>query len=411
VFDGDRRQVASLGEGQTGFIVLERTPFYLEAGGQVSDTGLIVNDATGAAAAVDAIVRLAPGGPRAHHVTVTQGGFKPRDIVTASVQDEVRDATRRNHTATHLLHAALRQVLGSHVKQAGSLVAPDRLRFDFVHFSPVTRDQLDRIERIVNEQVYRNTPVQTDVRSTEEAIAAGAMALFGEKYGDRVRVVSIPGFSMELCGGTHVRATGDIGPFVITQEGGVAAGVRRIEALTGAGAVAFEQGQRAALDRVLSALNTTADQSVEAVHRLQNDVKRLARDVERLQMKAALGGGASKGDDQDVRDVKGVKVVARRVSGLEKGALRGLSDSLRDRLGSGVVVIASDADGKVTLVVAVTKDLTGRLQAGRIVKEIAPIVGGGGGGRPDFAEAGGKDPSKIDELVTRVPAVIESLLS
>jgi alanyl-tRNA synthetase len=412
LFDSDRKQTASLAEGQSGFIVLERTPFYVESGGQVSDSGRILNEANGAAATVTALVRVAPGGTRAHRVTVTHGSFKPRDIVTALVDDEVRDATRRNHTATHLLHAALRQVLGAHVKQAGSLVAPDRLRFDFVHFSAIARDDLDRIERIVNEQIYRNTAVQTEVRSTEDAIAAGAMALFGEKYGDRVRVVSVPGFSLELCGGTHVRATGDIGPFVITQEGGVAAGVRRIEALTGAGAVAFHQQQRAALERMLATLNTPLDQSAEAVQRLQAESRRLAREVEQLKMKAALGGG-SRGDAaaDDTHDVNGVKVIARRVSGLEKAALRGLSDSLRDRLGSGIVVIASENDGKVALVVSVTKDLTGRIQAGRIVKEIAPIVGGGGGGRPDFAEAGGKDPSKIDDLIHRAPAAIGALLA
>jgi alanyl-tRNA synthetase len=412
VFDADRKQVPSLAEGQTGFIVLERTPFYLESGGQVSDSGRLVNEPNGSSATVSALVRLAPGGPRAHRVAVTHGTFKPRDLVTAIVDDEVRNATRRNHTATHLLHAALRQVLGAHVKQAGSLVAPDRLRFDFVHFSAIPREELDRIERIVNEQIYRNTTVQTEVRSTEDAIAAGAMALFGEKYGDRVRVVSVPGFSLELCGGTHVRATGDIGPFVITQESGVAAGVRRIEALTGAGAVAFQQQQRAALDRVLATLNTTVEQSADAVQRLQADARRLAREVEQLKMKAALGG-AARGDAvaDDMHDVKGVKVIARRVSGLEKGALRGLSDSLRDRLGSGIVVIASENDGKVALVVSVTKDLTSRIQAGRIVKEIAPIVGGGGGGRPDFAEAGGKDPSKIDDLIRRAPEAIGSLLN
>jgi alanyl-tRNA synthetase len=236
------------------------------------------------------------------------------------------------------------------------------------------------------------------------------MALFGEKYGDRVRVVSVPGFSLELCGGTHVRATGDIGPFVITQEGGVAAGVRRVEALTGAGAVAFHQQQRAALDRILGTLNTTADQSVDAVQRLQAESRRLAREVEQLKMKAALGGSRGETAADDTHDVNGVKVIARRVSGLEKGALRGLSDSLRDRLGSGIVVIASENDGKVALVVSVTKDLTGRIQAGRIVKEIAPIIGGGGGGRPDFAEAGGKDPSKIDDLIQRAPAAIAALL-
>ena len=217
---------------------------------------------------------------------------------------------------------------------------------------------------------------------------------------------------MELCGGTHVRATGDIGFFVITEESGVAAGVRRIEALTGAGAVAHYQQQRQALDRVLHSLNSSPDQAVEIVQRLQAEAKRLAREVEQLKMKVALGGGASGdgGAQDDTRDVKGVKLIARRVSGLEKGALRGLSDSLRDRLGSGVVVLVSENDGKVGLVVSVTKDLTDRIKAGQLVKELAPIVGGGGGGRPDFAEAGGKDPSKIDDLLRRAPDVVASLL-
>ncbi len=412
VFDDDRRQTARLENGSTGFLVLERTPFYLESGGQVSDSGHIVNEATGASAAVAGLVRLTTGGPRAHRVRITAGSFAPRDIVTAIVDDEVRDATRRNHTATHLLHAALRDVLGTHVKQAGSLVAPDRLRFDFVHFSALSREQIDRIEQIVNAQIRRNTPVQTDVRSTEEAIASGAMALFGEKYGDRVRVVSVPGFSMELCGGTHVSATGDIGAFAVTEESGVAAGVRRIEAVTGAGALSRYQQQRDALDRLLGVLNTTADQSVEAVQRLQADAKRLARDLEQLKLKAALGSaGTGGGAESQTTDVNGVKVLARRVSGLEKAALRGLSDSLRDRLGSGIVVVASEIDGKVAFVVSVTKDLTSRVQAGRIVKEIAPIVGGGGGGRPDFAEAGGKDPSKIDEMLRKAPDAVERLLA
>ena len=413
VFDAERQQIGELKNGQSGFVVLERTPFYLESGGQVSDSGVIGNEATGASAQVTGLVRLASSGPRAHRVTVSKGSFAPRDLVTAAVDDAGRDATRRNHTATHLLHAALREVLGTHVTQAGSLVAPDRLRFDFQHFAAIPREALDRIERIVNEQVYRNTPVQTDVKSTHEAMASGAMALFGEKYGDRVRVVSVPGFSLELCGGTHVRATGDIGLFIITQESGVAAGVRRIEALTGAGAVAWHQQQRASLDRLVGALNTTPDQSLEIVQRLQAEAKRLTREVDALKMKAALGGGSrgtGGGADDDTREVKGVKIMARRVSGLEKAALRGLSDSLRDRLGSGIVVIASEHDGKVALVVSVTKDLTARVQAGRIVKEIAPIVGGSGGGRPDFAEAGGKDPSKIDELLSKAPDLIGSLL-
>ncbi len=405
VFDAERKQATELGQGQTGFVVLERTPFYVESGGQVSDGGTIVNEATGASATVAGLARVAPGGPRAHRVTVASGTIKPRDLVTAAVDEPSRDATRRNHTATHLLHAALRQVLGTHVKQAGSLVAPDRLRFDFQHFSAVTREQLDRIEQIVNEQICRNTPVQTEVRATEDAMASGAMALFGEKYGDRVRVVSVPGFSLELCGGTHVSATGDIGFFVVTQESGVAAGVRRIEALTGGGAVAYFQSLRDSFSKLAAEAST-----VEAVQHVKAEVKRLTRELEQAKMKAALGGGGSGAAQDDTRDVKGVKLIARRVSGLEKGALRGLSDSLRDRLGSGVVVLASENDGKVALVVSVTKDLTARVQAGRLVKELAPIVGGGGGGRPDFAEAGGKDPSKIDDLLAKAPDVLASVL-
>ena len=350
--------------------------------------------------------------PRLHQVRVEKGALRTGEIVTAEVADEVRDRTRRNHTATHLLHAALRGVLGGHVKQAGSLVAPDRLRFDFVHFSPVTRDQLDEIEQIVNAEIVRNTTVTTEIRSTEEAMAAGAMALFGEKYGDRVRVVSIPGFSMELCGGTHVRATGDIGPFVFTEESGVAAGVRRVEALTGAGAVQWIQQQRGALNRVLDALNAPASQAPEMIQRLQAEAKRLAREVDRLKMKAALGGGSSApGGEDGAQTIEGVKLITRKVSGLEKQALRGLSDTLRERLGSGVVVIASENDDSVGLVVSVTSDLTTRVKAGNLVKELAPIVGGGGGGRPDFAEAGGKNPSKIDALLEAAPQVLRRMLA
>jgi alanyl-tRNA synthetase len=239
------------------------------------------------------------------------------------------------------------------------------------------------------------------------------MALFGEKYGDRVRVVTVPGFSMELCGGTHVRATGDIGFFIITEESGVAAGVRRLEAQTGAGAVAEAQRQRRQLEDIEGALNAPGSQAVEVVQRLQSDVKRLTRDVEQLKMKAALGGSttATAGPGGDAIDVGGVKLVTRRVSGLEKGTLRSLVDAMRDKLGTGVVVIASEGDGRVSLVVSVTKDLTGRVQAGSLVKALAPIVGGGGGGRPDFAEAGGKDPSKIDELLAQAPAVLRKLTS
>jgi len=409
LFDEAHQPVDELPSGATGYAALAKTPFYLEAGGQVSDTGRIVSDATGTSANVEGLARIRFGLPRAHRIRVTNGTLHVRDIVNAEVDVDTRDATRRNHTATHLLHAALRKVLGTHVKQAGSLVSPDRLRFDFVHFQPLTAEEIDRIEQIVNEQVYRNIPLTTDVRSTDEAIASGAMALFGEKYGDKVRVVSVPGVSMELCGGTHVRATGDIGFFVIVGESGVAAGTRRIEALTGDGAVAWVQKQRATLTSVLAALHAPDDQAVTAIERLQSDAKRLAREVTQLKTKVAMGGGTAAQADDTV-DVAGVKLARRKVSDLDKDALRGLADSLKEKIKSGVVVLASATDGKVQIVVAVTSDLTSRVKAGQIVKEIAPIVGGGGGGRPDFAEAGGKQPEKIDEMLAASEQVVAKIL-
>src|SRR6266487_2920955 len=386
LFDEGRQPVEMLAANSRGYVALSRTPFYLEAGGQVSDPGRIFNEATGASATVEGLARIRPGLPRAHRVRVTAGHLQVGDVVTAEVDAVVRDSTRRNHTATHLLHAALREVLGTHVKQAGSLVAPDRLRFDFVHFQAVTREELDRIERIVNEQIYRNTPVTTEVRSTQEAIAAGAMALSGEKYGDEVRVV-------------------------IVAESGVAAGVRRVEALTGAGAVGWAQHQRATLTGTLAALDVREDVAVDAIGKLHSENKRLAREVTQLKTKLAIGGGATVEGGGDTVEVSGVTLARRKVADLDKDALRGLADSLKAKIKSGVVVIASANDGKVQIVVAVTPDLVGRVKAGQIVKEIAPIVGGGGGGRPDFAEAGGKQPDKIDEMLAASEAVIARILA
>ena len=411
MWNAQRQPTQKLTRGDEGYIALGRTPFYLEAGGQVSDSGRI--SAARGSARVLGLRRTGTGTPRAHQVRVEDGELTVRDLVTAEVDEPTRDATRRNHTATHLLHAALRQVLGVHVKQAGSLVAPDRLRFDFVHFQPLTRAELDRIETIVNEQIMRNIPVDTTERSTEEAIADGAMALFGEKYGDRVRVVSVPGFSMELCGGTHVRATGDIGFFVIVSEGGVAAGVRRIEALTGQGAVQWAQQQRLTLTGLLEALHVSEDQAAAMVERLQADVKRLTREVSQLKTRLAMGAGASGGgasSAENTVDVAGVKLARRKVSDLDKDALRNLADSLKGQIKTGVVVIASASDAKVQVVVAVTPDLTGRIKAGQVVKELAPIVGGGGGGRPDFAEAGGRHPEKVDEMLEASTQVVARLL-
>ncbi|HEY6615072.1 MAG TPA: alanine--tRNA ligase, partial [Vicinamibacterales bacterium] len=407
-FNGERQEVPSLVAGQDGYVALTETPFYLEAGGQVSDAGTIAGPR--GEARVTAIVRTG-NWPRLHGVHVTSGELSRRDLVSAEVSAALRDATRRNHTATHLLHAALRQVLGQHVKQAGSLVAPDRLRFDFVHVSAVTREQLLEIERIVNEQILHNTAVQTDVKNTQEAIAAGAMALFGEKYGDHVRVVSVPGFSVELCGGTHVRATGDIGLFAIVSEGGVAAGVRRIEAITGLDSLTSFQRQRDELGVLSAALNTRPGELAARIGALQDEGKRLLRELQQAKMKAALAPAGSASGEGDVAEVAGVKLVARQVSGLDKDGLRALVDQHRGQIKSGVVVLASPSDGKVSIVVGVTPDLTKKAPAGQIVKQLAPIVGGGGGGRPDFAEAGGKDPSKIGELLAASRGVIEKMLS
>jgi len=397
-------------DGDAFLVWLDKTPFYVEAGGQVSDTGTLTS-ASGLEAQVTGVRRGGAGNMRAHVVKVVKGQIQAGDRVTASVDVKRRDAIRRNHTATHLLHAALRKRLGTHVHQKGSLVAPDRLRFDFTHDAGLSPAERADIESTVNEQVFLNNPVVTEERTTDEAVKAGAMALFGEKYGDRVRVVSITDYSMELCGGTHVRATGDIGPFVLTEETGVAAGVRRVEALTGAGAVAHLQTQQAAFAGYLAALGVGADQATDAILKLRAEVKRLARENEQLKMKAALGGGTGGGETSDEVTVGDARFIARRVSGLEKGALRGLADSLRDRLKRGVVVLAAETDGKVTLLVSVTKDLTDRVKAGQLVKDLAPIVGGGGGGRPDFAEAGGKDPSKIDDLLAAARTALTKALA
>ena len=405
--DAPPAEVQKLSPGDTGWIVLEETPFYLQSGGQVSDVGTLSNDFGFSASVSD--VELVGNGVRAHRARVHSGEIAIGAPVVAEIDAARRAATRRNHTATHLLHAALRQVLGSHVKQAGSLVAPDRLRFDFVHFSALTRDQLLNIEQIVNKHVLKNTPVETVVKPTQEAIAAGAMALFGEKYGNKVRVVSVPGFSMELCGGTHVGATGDIGLFAIVSESGVAAGTRRIEAITGLDSVKKYQENRLTIDRLTDMTRVQSSVLPERFQQLEDQIKTLTRELQQAKMKAAMGGGGG-GQTDEADEVAGIKLVAREVSGLDKDGLRALVDQHRSRIKSGVVVLASPSDGKVSIVVGVTPDLTKRVPAGQVVKQLAPIVGGGGGGRPDFAEAGGKDPSKIAEMLAAARSVVEKLL-
>jgi len=403
--DETPRAVASLSAGDTGWVVLEQTPFYLQSGGQVSDVGEL-RDSAGVVATVSDLAAI--GDVRAHTVRVERGAIAVGMPIVAAIDVARRSAIRRNHTATHLLHAALRQVLGTHVKQAGSLVAPDRLRFDFVHFAALTGEQLIEIERIVNEQVLANAPVGTEVKATEDAMAAGAMALFGEKYGSRVRVVSVPGFSMELCGGTHVRATGDIGLVAVVSESGVAAGTRRIEAITGLESVRAFQSERALISTLSHALNAQPGDLMARTAALQEESRRLARELQQAKMKAALGGGGDAGDES--MDVAGVRLVAREVTGLDKDGLRALVDQHRTRIKSGVVVLAAPADGKVTIVVGVTPDLTKTAPAGQLVKQLAQIVGGGGGGRPDFAEAGGKDVARVPEMLAAARGILEGML-
>ncbi|MGH9383870.1 MAG: alanine--tRNA ligase [Vicinamibacterales bacterium] len=413
LFDEHKRSVQKLRNGSSGYAVLARTPFYVEAGGQVSDQGWIEH-AAGGRSKVTGVVRLGPGLPRAHHIEKVEGELAARDIATVEVDVALRDATRRNHTATHLLHATLRSVLGTHVKQGGSLVAPDRLRFDFVHFSPLTRDQKQAVERMVNERILKNEPVSTAIRDTQDAMASGAMALFGEKYGERVRVVSIGDgrFSTELCGGTHVSATGEIGAFLLTEESGVAAGVRRIEALTGHGALALARITLDDMSGALAESGARTGELAEWIRGQQASLSRLQKEIQQLKTKLALAGGGGSTPDSDHIQVNGSTLIARRVDDVDKESLRALADTLKSRLKSGVIVLAAPmSDGKVVIIASVTPDLTKKAQAGQLVKQLAPIVGGGGGGRADFAEAGGKDASKIPQLLTEARNLVEKLLS
>jgi alanyl-tRNA synthetase len=408
LFDDKKKPVDSLTDGASGYAVLARTPFYVESGGQISDQGWI--ETAGGRAKITGVVRLGAGLPRAHRLEAIEKAISVRDLVTAEVDCDRRDATRRNHTATHLLHSALRRVLGGHVKQAGSLVAPDRLRFDFVHFSAVTADQKQEVERIVNTAILENAPVNTAVKNTQEAIAAGAMALFGEKYGDKVRVVSIGdgAFSTELCGGTHVSATGDIGVFLITEESGVAAGVRRIEAVTGMGAYELA---RKSLDEIGEARELSGAGSLPAwIDQQSKSLSRLQKEVQQLKTKLALGAGGAEKETQQI-EIAGSTLIARQVNDVDSESLRTLADTLKSRLKSGIVVLAAPmADGKVSLIVTVTPDLAKKAPAGQLVKTLAPIVGGGGGGRADFAQAGGKDASKITELLAAAQNEVTKLL-
>ncbi len=399
----DHRCVPALQEGESGAVLLNRTPFYPEAGGQVGDVGTLQGD--GMLAEVRDTKRPVPN-LVLHSVRVRRGTLCAGQTVEAAVDGGRRRVTAKNHTATHLLHAALRSVLGDHVKQAGSLVAPDRLRFDFSHFTPLSERDVERIEEIVNEQIWRNAPVETEVMELDRALGLGAMALFGEKYGERVRVVTVPDFSKELCGGTHVAATGEIGLFKIVGQGGVASGVRRVEAFTGPGAFHHVRREEAVLDAAAEHLKARPLELAEKAEKLALAARELEREVQRLQTK--LAAGQAEGLLRGAQEVEGIRVVASQVDSLDGKGMRELGDRLRGALGSGVVVLVSSGDGRVTWLTMVTKDLTARLHAGKLAQALAKLTGGGGGGRPDMAEAGGKDPSRIAEALIKVPDLVRA---
>jgi alanyl-tRNA synthetase len=409
-------EVEKLVEGEEGEVVLDQTPFYAESGGQVGDVGEFAASALASEMSARVLDTYSPAqGLIVHKVRIERGELNVGDNIIARVDVEKRDATRRNHTATHLMHAALREVLGTHVKQAGSVVAPAYLRFDFTHYQPLTQSEIEEIERLVNYHIIRNVPVQTDVMAIEEAMQSGAMALFGEKYGEKVRVLSIKGieqiFSKELCGGTHVRATGDIGLFKITSDESIASGVRRIRAITGFDAYERFRETEILVDEISSGLRTSRSDLLGVVSRLQDDLKKARREVDELRLKIATGAvGASTNGDES-RDVAGVRVIAREASGLDAAGMRQLSDTLLARIKSGVVVLGRNTDGKVSLIVRTSSDLTGKIPAGQVIKELAPIVGGRGGGKADMAEGGGTQPDKLEAALQESFAVVERLLT
>ncbi|MCH6572710.1 MAG: alanine--tRNA ligase [Proteobacteria bacterium] len=394
----------TLGKGQTGQIVLDSTPFYGESGGQVGDTGVL--SAKGVEFRVEDCRKS--GDAIVHVGTVTKGSIDKGDQLAAAVDAGRRNDIVLNHSATHLLHAALRTLLGDQVSQKGSLVAPDRLRFDFSHFEPLSAEKLVEIESWVNLEIRKNTEARSRTMSYDDAIGAGAMALFGEKYGDRVRVMNMGDFSTELCGGTHVRRTGDIGFFKITQETGVASGVRRIEAVTGEGAMAWLQAEEDAIDALGGMLKASRGELAGKVRNLIDRNRQLEKELATLRGQLASGQGAD--PVSEAVDVQGVKVLARRIDGADAKALRDAVDQFKNILGSAVVVLGAADNGKVRLAAGVSKDQLKVLNAGQIIGAVAKAVGGKGGGRPDFAQAGGNDPSKLDEALASVSSLVEAAL-
>jgi alanyl-tRNA synthetase len=392
----DGVKVEELKAGQDGIVVLDTTPFYAESGGQVGDKGVI--KAAGGLFDVEDTLKI-QADVFGHHGVLQSGSLKVGDTVDAQVDEAKRARTIRNHSATHLMHKALREVLGGHVQQKGSLVDPDKTRFDFAHNAPLTLDEIVKVEQIVNAEILRNHPTQAQHMSMDDAIKHGAMALFGEKYGDTVRVLDI-GSSKELCGGVHVTRTGDIGLFKIVSEGGVAAGIRRIEAVTGEGALAWVQATNRKLQEAAAALKTGPDELPSRIAQVQEQVKSLEKEVGALKSKLAAGQGDELAGQ--AVDVGGLKVLAATMEGADITALRETMDKLKDKLGTAAIVLASVLEGKVSLIAGVTKDATGKVKAGELVNFVAQQVGGKGGGRPDMAQAGGTDPSALPQALAGV---------
>ena len=402
ILKGDRL-VKEAHEGDQVEMVLNVTPFYAEGGGQVGDQGMLVG--SDGRMEIHETTRPVPT-LILHKGQMRFGSIREGERLLLTVNPQTRQAAARNHTATHLVHAALRDLLGPHVKQYGSLVAPNRLRFDFAHFRPLSSRDIDEIESVVNTQIRRDDQVRTDVMGVQEAVAAGALAFFGDKYGDEVRVVSIDSFSKELCGGTHCRHTGEIGLFRVVSETGVAAGVRRIECLTGSGALASLKRLEADVRELSDLLKVGPSELVARTKKLTNQLKEKERELEELKLRMASKSTA----DAQARTVRGVSVHAQRVDGLDINGMRALGDQLRDKLRSGVVALGAVNDGKVSLLVLVTKDLLPRLKAGDLIKPMAAEVGGTGGGRPEMAQAGGKNPEGLGAALEKAFALVEERL-
>ena len=401
----NEKLVSRIGLEETADILLDQTPFYAEAGGQTADQGVIENEVF--RASVDHVFKPVPG-VHLHTIRVLQGSLQTDDIVTSSISATNRIKTARNHTATHLLHTALREVLGQHVKQSGSLVTSERLRFDFTHYKSLSDSEIQKIETLINLKILNNTKVNTHIRGLEEAINEGATALFNEKYEDQVRVVEIGQFSVELCGGTHVSRTGDISLFKLVSESSISAGIRRIEAITGDTAMQQCFDDISLIQQLSDSLHISRRDLPSTINKISQELKQARKEIDQLRLQLAQKD--SENVLGSVRKIKGVPVLSQKVDSIDRNALRQLADRLKNQLKTGVVVLGASNDEKVSLVAMVTPDLTDQIQASDLINKIAPLVKGGGGGKPDMAEAGGKDSSRLDEALEATYRFVEELL-